>query len=189
MEFDHAKYFSAYRYYFSETLRQSQVNGMEFLLSCIGNDLGTEAINNIEQAAYILATIKHETANTFQPIEEYGKGKGKPYGLSDPITKKIYYGRGYVQLTWKKNYKAMSKYLGIDLVLNPELACSPAFAYRILVTGLDNGVFGKDLDDMINARITDFINARRTVNGTDRALHIAKIADKFLSILNGSVIK
>jgi hypothetical protein len=34
-----------------------------------------------------------------QPIEEYGKGRGMPYGKPDPTTGQVYYGRGFVQLT------------------------------------------------------------------------------------------
>ena len=39
-----------------------------------------------------------------QPIEEYGKGKGRPYGIKDRETGETYFGRGYVQLTWRENY-------------------------------------------------------------------------------------
>ena len=42
-----------------------------------------KSAHHLRQAAYMLATAKHETANTFAPIEEYGKGKGLPYGQHD----------------------------------------------------------------------------------------------------------
>ncbi len=35
-----------------------------------------------------------------QPIEEYGRGKGRKYGAPAGPYGKIYFGRGYVQLTW-----------------------------------------------------------------------------------------
>ena len=44
----------------------------------------------------------HECANTYRPIEEIGKGKGRPYG-TPTSNGKTYYGRGFVQLTRKTN--------------------------------------------------------------------------------------
>jgi predicted chitinase len=133
------------------------------------------------QQAYVLATVKHETAGTFRPLEEYGKGRGRTYGKPDPQTGKIYYGRGFVQLTWKSNYQKYSKILGIDMVNKPELACDPNVALFVLVHGMKHGTFtGKALPQYVNKRQTDFYNARRVVNGTDRANHIAALARTFL---------
>jgi hypothetical protein len=42
--------------------------------------------------------------------------------------KSMYRGRGYVQLTGKKNYEYFGKKLGIDLVNHPELANDPQYA-------------------------------------------------------------
>ena len=84
-------------------MSQSQVEGLNSLLDAVGGCL-------INEAAYMLATAYHETAHTMQPIEEYGKGRGRDYGkrlkmsrqpYSD--TQAIFYGRGYVQLTWYEN--------------------------------------------------------------------------------------
>ena len=44
------------------------------------------------QTAYVLATTYHETAHTFKPIEEYGKGKGRKYGTWYTNTKGVKYG-------------------------------------------------------------------------------------------------
>ena len=55
-----------------------------------------KSAHHLRQTAYMLATAKHETANTFAPIEEYGKGKGLPYGKPDRKTGLVYFGRGYV---------------------------------------------------------------------------------------------
>lgn len=191
-------FIEAYQNLFKEKLRVKQIDGLHFLISKINKDLGTELIDNIEQAAYILATVKHETANTYQPIKEYGRGLGRTYGKPDPITGKTYYGRGYVQLTWKRNYAAMSELVTryllnkkeisgfIDLVTFPDTALEPEIAYLILVLGLDKGVYGKDLDDCISNRLVDFILARRTVNGKDKANLIAGYAHNFLECLRDS---
>ena len=133
------------------------------------------------QIAYVLATVEHETNRTFKPVRE-------AYWLKDPdgYLKKHhpdyypYYGRGFVQLTWLKNYRLYGSLLGIDLVNNPDLALDPDNARFVLVHGFKNGSFtGKKLEDYVNATQTDFINARRCINGTDEAADIAVLAEKW----------
>lgn len=180
MKYDHE--------YFAKVIRQSygkfsasQWIGLEFLLSQLENDT---RITDKRQHAYMLATVKHETAHTYQPIEEYGKGKGRRYGAPDLTTGQTYYGRGYVQLTWKRNYETMTRLLKIDLVNKPELALDPHNAYQIMSLGMHDGFFtGKCLDQYINNKVTDYINARRIINGTDKAAAVAKIARVFESAL------
>ena len=138
---------------------------------------------------YMLATAKHETAHRFQPIEEYGKGAGKKYGKavqyvdSQGVThSNKYYGRGYVQLTWLDNYKRMAgpSRVGEDLITDPSRALEPQVAYRIMSYGMRNGSFtGKRLSDYISGGSTDYYNARRIINGTDKASTIAKYAKNF----------
>jgi len=136
------------------------------------------------QWAYVIATVHHETARTFRPLEEYGKGKGRAYGKPDPLTGKAYYGRGFVQLTWKGNYEKYAQILGVDLVNNPSLACDPNVALFVLVHGFKWGTFtGARLENYVNSSMTDFINARRCINGTDRAHHIADVAWQYLKQL------
>ena len=48
-----------------------------------------------------------------QPIEEYGKGSTAAYGQPDPETGQTYYGRGFVQLTWRDNYARADQELDI----------------------------------------------------------------------------
>lgn len=171
--------FDTYRKFFGK-LKTSQVEGLETLASKLhGDDSLT-----LEQKAYIMATVKHETANTFQPIAEFGKGRGRSYGRPDPETGQTYYGRGYVQLTHRENYKRMGDLLGVDLVNNPELAQDPDIAYQILVIGMKEGLFtGVGLDKYINEGGANFQQARRIVNGTDRASKIANEAKKMVAVL------
>lgn len=77
--------------------------------------------------AYMLATAHHETDRRIQPIEEYGKGKGRPYGKNIKMngtryndTANLFYGRGFVQLTWYENYQKAGAKLGLNLIKNPE---------------------------------------------------------------------
>ena len=131
------------------------------------------------QIAYVLATVEWETGNTFRPVREaywmpewWRKRKFRYYP---------YYGRGYVQLTWERNYRVYSDILGIDLVSNPDRAMEPAIACFILVHGFKHGTFtGRKITDYIRQGKTDFVGARRCINGTDRAGKIAAIATRRL---------
>lgn len=196
MKLNREKFFTEYRKRFGK-VTQKQVTAIEVFLT----ELEKYPIS-IREAAYIFATTYHETAKTFLPLEEYGKGRGKAYGKA--INGKKYYGRGYVQLTWDYNYekattelkkqfpaivKAYEDKHGVkfDLLQFPEQAMDAEIACAILVVGSLQGWFtGKKLSDYINANKSDFINARRVINGTDRAKLIASQAQKFKEILSES---
>lgn len=165
---------------FSGKLTQSQVDGLNSILQAM-NDYG---VQDKRFAAYILATPYHETAKTMQPIREYGLGKNYSYGKPDAVTHLVYYGRGYVQLTWKANYQKFARLLNVDLVNNPDLALNPVIAAKIMLLGMSRGLFtGKKLSDYITPTHCDFINCRRIINGTDKDLLIAGYATKFLDAL------
>ncbi|WP_052596118.1 glycoside hydrolase family 19 protein [Aureispira sp. CCB-QB1] len=125
--------------------------------------------------AYILATARHES--NFRPIEERRASATQVdvYNQQNEYWSTGYYGRGFVQLTWKGNYSKMSDFLGVNLIDNPHLALDKKYAARILVYGMMNGSFSgkkKKLSDYINEQEQDYYNARNTVNGTDRAERI-----------------
>lgn len=97
---------------------------------------------------------------------------------------KRFLGRGFVQITGRRNYEDWSKRLGLDLIGTPSLAEKPAIAARILVEGMVKGTFtGKKLQDYINSDGCDYEGARRVVNGTDRAKLIAGYAAGFEAAL------
>lgn len=135
--------------------------------------------------AYMLATAFHETARTMKPIEEYGRGRGRAYGEPDAATAQIYYGRGYVQLTWKTNYAKMAALTGVDRVNHPELALVPRLAALIMFEGMKGGLFTRvGLDRYFNPTLDDPVNARRIINGADHAEEIAAIHAAFLKALS-----
>ena len=150
---------------FGGKLSQGQVEGMENIINY--------STVSLDQLAYVLATVKWETAHTMQPIKEYGSTaylKSKPYWP--------YYGRGLVQLTWRDNY---AKY---GLEKTPDKALEWDSSLFVLFDGMTKGLFtGKKLDDYINDNKRDYINARRIINGTDRAKEIAQIADAYRTAL------
>ena len=168
---------------FKGKLKASQVKGMEFILS----QWGETGFTNRQWLAYALATAFHETARTMQPIREYGRGKGKKYGRKDSVTGQTYYGRGYVQLTWKENYEKAARSLGIDFVRQPDLVMEPANAAFIMFQGMAEGWFtGKEFADYINDKQRDYWNARRIINGTDKAGDIADYALRFEAALDAA---
>ncbi|GJE38544.1 hypothetical protein [Methylobacterium persicinum] len=165
-------------------LSPGQVTGLETILGACPPDLG------VAQTAYCLATAFHETARTMQPIEEFGRGRGKPYGPSG------FWGRGYVQLTWRANYARASARLhalGLlagdeDLVDRPALALRPDVAAAILFHGMGEGWFtGARLSDFFGPGRCDPVGARRIVNGTDCAGPIAGYHAAFRAALTAAM--
>lgn len=178
-------------------LSQSQVDAINFIVDAMDKDKSI----TYPQGAYILATTWHETATTMQPIAEYGKGKGRVYGTWYKNSKDqlytfkdgskttaylsgdyphLYYGRGYVQLTWWVNYDKASNKLGYDYTQNPDLVMKKEHAVKILLLGMKEGWFtGRKLSDYINQSKKDYLNARRIINGMDKASLIAGYAETF----------
>lgn len=191
MFFDRKQFFDEYRKEF-DSLNQSVVNAMEFLLS--GFESNSEW-NDIAKIAYAFSTIKHETAHTFLPITEYGEPSYfKKYdgrtdlGNNQPGDGAKFKGRGYVQITGRKNYTRFAKILGIDIVKNPEMTLKSSVAFSIMTIGMHKGYFtGKKLSDYITPTKTDYRNARRIINGTDKAATLATYAKKFENVLARSV--
>lgn len=174
---------------FGGDLTQSQVDGMNLLL-----DRGEQEGVDDRHLAYILATSFHETAQTMQPIAEYGAGKGKSYGEPAGPYGQRYYGRGFVQLTWEENYKAMqaalgSRWGGRDIYQDADRAMDPDIAVDVIFYGMMTGAFtGVGMPKYITVSdatsdTTDFYNARKVVNGLDQASTIQGYAQKFANAL------
>jgi len=141
-------------------------------------------ITDVRMVAYMLATAYHECR--FQAIKEIRAQPGtKIYDLQNRYWNTGFYGRGYVQLTWEKNYQKFSDLLNQDFVGNPDLVLVPENAAKILVHGMVNGSFtGKKLSDYFKeGNLPDWLGARRIVNGTDQAERIAQQAQKMHALL------
>jgi len=187
-KYDRESFYNHYRNSFGK-LTQKQVEGLEFLLGKLENSI---RIESNAKRAYVLATIKWETADTFQPVTEYGSIaylKSKKYFP--------YIGRGYVQLTWKENFRKFGNALNIDLVSRPELANDHEMAWKILEMGMtDNfGIQDPDftkytLEDFFNKDKSDYLNARLIINPGDKESYepIKVIAEKFYHCLTASII-
>ena len=188
---------------FGTSLSQEQVNGMEGILDAFM----THGDGRAKTLAYALATAYHETGRRMVPVREgfaatdaqarrrvarlavqYGPNSAVArYAKPQPPHGHVYYGRGQVQLTWKKNYEKSSSDAGVDLVADPDQALDPVIGARILVRGLLDGrwngkgfgiqhylpEYGKD----------DLRGARRTVNITDKWQQIGGYYRAFLKAI------
>lgn len=154
-----------------------------------------------EHVAYIFATSEHETnlgRTMTENISERAANAnyGNRYGNTRPGDGYRYRGRGYVQVTFKDNYRKMETATGLPLVANPDLATIPENAAQILVLGVQRGLFtGKRLAEYDKGPSFDFYKARAIVNGdadkTDpgqtktRGQLITEKARAYLAALNG----
>lgn len=166
----------------------SQVMGTEAILTAMAG-------KPLAWTAYALATAWHETGYTMQPIKEKGgrayfmrmyDKTGERPGVARALGNTVagdgatYAGRGYVQLTGRRNYGFAERKLGEPLLSNPDLAMRPDIAARILREGMTDAWFtGRGFASMLTsvgpATKAAFAQARRIINGMDRA---AKIADE-----------
>ena len=173
-------------------LTNGQVLGFEAII----NEFEKQKLSDVRWLAYMLATAWHETARTMQPIEEYGKGKTRPYGKrikhsGQPYTNtaNLFYGRGFVQLTWYENYELMGRLLKLDLINKPELALVLENAVKIMFEGMLRGsssvgdFTGKCLEQYFNNVADNPIGARKIINGQDKAVLISEYHSKFLNSL------
>lgn len=155
--------------------------------------LADPRITDPRWAAYLLATVQHETAGRYAPIREFGTAErftalyernrrlAVQLGNDRPGDGARYCGRGYVQITGRANYRFAATRLLVDLEGNPDLALQPDIAYDLLVLGTVEGWYTRGrhkLATHIEGERCDWINARRIINGVDRAVLIAGYAEE-----------
>src|SRR5258708_40187417 len=77
----------------------------------IAKALEDEGILNSNVLAYALATVEHETASTFEPIDEFnGRKSARRLGYEGGTA---YYGRRFVQLAHVRNYEMIVERIGL----------------------------------------------------------------------------
>lgn len=134
------------------------------------------------------------TTGVIMPLEKTATRGSTSHGpvsatyVSAPGTELRYYGRGYCQLTWWDNYVKAGIRLGrgLEFLFNPEAVKSDANSYEIMANGLINGkLFGnyKAMKAYFHDGHTDYLGARRMVNGQKHAGEIAERARTLEAIL------
>jgi len=196
--FDRAAFFAVLRQGPLRHKLPSQVMGTEAILTAMAG-------LPLSWVAYALATAWHETAYTMQPIKERG-GRAYFMRMYDKTGKRphvaqelgntaegdgaLFAGRGYVQLTGRRNYRLAERKLGKPLLSNPDLAMHPDLAAAIMREGMVNGWFtGRGFVSVLPsvgpATIPQYRQARRIINGMDKADKIASEAHEFQAALIG----
>ena len=116
-----------------------------------------------------------ETASTFAPVRE-------AFWLSEEWRRVNlrywpYYGRGFIQLTWDYNYRAVGERLGLPLVADPELALEPKTAAAIFA----DYWLSRNISEPADRH--DWAEVRRRVQGGDAGLdRLTQIADALLAL-------
>lgn len=181
---------------FGGKLSQEQVDGLNIILDTVNSSEFNVKDKRI--AAYILATSFWETGRTMQAVKEKTDKTGEAYffrmydikGSRPQVAKRLgnlypgdgvkFAGRGQVQLTGRTNYFNMGNYLKLDLINNPDLLLDNKVSARVLVHGILEGSFtGVGINRYVTNLKTDYVNARRIINGVDKANEIANIATQF----------
>lgn len=183
---------------FGQRILPKQFNGMQAIIT----EWEATGLTDLRWLAYMLATTFHETAYTMQPIQEYGSKDyfinrywgnvkiRKALGNLSPSDAVNFSGKGFVQLTGRNNYKRMGELIGADLISQPSLAMDQEVATRIMFEGMTTGksfagdFTGKHLGNYFNKTTEDWVNARRIINGVDKAQTIAGYGMRFYAALN-----
>ncbi len=143
-------------------------------LELILTALQTRGILTGNVAVGVLATVAVETAHTFEPVaeaywltpvERARHFDQTEYGRVDPQTGQRYYGRGFVQRTWRTGYQASATALKIDCVTHPDLLLQPANAAN------DLALFWATKPGLVTAcNASQWPAVRRLVNGGTNGL-------------------
>lgn len=169
MSFQHNTFFEKIKPLFGGSFKQAQVDGLDAILT----EWETRKPNGDRRwLAYMLATAYHETNQQMQPVKE-------AYWLSENWRKANlsyypYYGRGYVQLTHKDNYKRAGTAVGQDLVSQPDRALDAGVAAYVMFVGMEEGWFRSSSDGKrhslpryFSPTVDDPEGARKIINGTE----------------------
>lgn len=194
---DRKRFWNLYRAEFGES-PQLTVDGLNFFLDRFEVE---NRLKGIPQFAYVLSTAYHESGKNrwvngekvfvrFQPVKETRERSDSPRRANqDRYWNTGFYGRGFPQTTWKRNYLASGEALGLGdkFVKNPDLLLEPQYAYDAMIICMARGIYtGKSLSNYISDTGKDYEEARRVVNGQDRAPLLAKYARAFEQILRDS---
>jgi len=127
------------------------------------------ALATVRVESFTFAPVSEEPSplNTQHPGPPFNKYDRRPdLGNLGPPDGARFKGRGFIQLTGRKNYEFYGELLGYNLIGNPELANTPQPAARILAAYL------KENEPVIRSALAagDLAAARKTINGGGNGL-------------------
>jgi putative chitinase len=165
----------------SKMFPNTPVHNIEAHLPIVLNALVEAELANQHMILMALATIRAEVG-CFAPISEYQSRfntspGGHPFDLYDnraelgnqgPPDGSNFRGRGFIQLTGRKNYECHGQAIGLgdQLVENPDMACDPVVAAKLMASFMKTNV------TRIKAALVanDLAQARKCVNGGSHGL-------------------
>lgn len=141
-------------------------------------------------------TVSAQTGHA-TPAHKHQKMGVRPTAAESPAyeaddgDEQLYFGRGYVQLTWWRGYANAGVALGrgLDLLFDPDSVDEKETAYQIMATGMCTGEIyanGRTLSRYFHQGQTDYVGARDMVNpGAKHAnkVEVAEIAKIFENVL------
>lgn len=200
--YDRKTFFDAVRdSVFLGALTDGQVAGMTAML--LEWEV-SQPTGDTRQLAYAFGTTRWETGSTMLPIHEYGSADyftrmydpqgsrpqvARMLGNTEPGDGVRFAGRGLCQTTGRRNYTWASTIVGQDCVADPDLLLRPEWACKVLFAGMIGGHYtGKKLADYFHGAASDWLDARRIINGTDHAADVAALAEHFFAALKASLV-
>lgn len=187
-KYDRRKFFEYVRNApFGGKLTQQQVDGMNDMLDYIEHNATYS--EDDRKVAWTFANTFWETGARMVPVRETFANStrqaiarldaawkaGRLPQVRTPYWREGWFGRGRTQTTHEANYRKVERFSGRPVHSNPDLLLKSEIDVIPSIGGLYHGLFtGKRLGDYFNSTDNDPVNARRVVNGTDKAKHIAE---------------
>ena len=188
---------------FGGRISATQIDGLIRILDYL--DKYAPRVTDAQLANY-LATVKHETAHTMQPVKEYGGNayfkrmydiegerpyKARELGNLKPGDGAKFPGMGLVQSTGRANARRARKIIrdltgeDVDFESNPSLLMDWRYALPLMFEGFRLGIWtGKKISQYTRPDgSVDFVGARAIINGSDKAELIAGYGRAFETAL------
>jgi hypothetical protein len=169
-------------------------------------------ITHLRRIAYVLATAQHASQFGGQLMElgsgdatdghdrafdryEPGTPQGAALGNTEPGDGARFRGRGFVPVRGRAAYAIWSHRLGLPdeiiadvatpfFVAHPAAMAQPGVAAQTIVRGMRDGLFtGVALGSHVNDKRTDYVRARRVIDGMKYARDVAEIAQSFAAAM------
>ena len=160
------------------------VENMNYSIQGLLSTFGRHRISESDARRYGRASGRPANQRMIANIVYGGPWGKKNLGNIEPDDGWNFRGHGMVHITGRRNFTRASARLNVDMIHTPSRALEIDIAAKCLVIGMVEGWYtGLALERYLPG---DYIGARRTVNGTDRAVDIAGYAQSFENALRAA---